>query len=1326
MGLETQASLPSKLIFGYIWKLVFIGWRRPLETSDLEGVLEDCDGCALNTSSLQANLSSSSHNNMKTRLLYGLIRLAAYDMAAAGVGKLLGDLLGFIQPLAVTGILNFLLVRGAGGRDAEWGVPGAQMEMGYWWFIAVVISSLLQNLCLHRQHHHSIRAGLHARSALSGLVFEKMLKLTPTSRLRFGSGKVQNLGTVDPNSVGMLCWYFHYTWAAPMQLAISMAMLYSTLGPSSFVGLAALVALVPLQGYIGSLLTSLTKKVLVKTDARLKLSSEALTGVRLVKVLGLESSFIERIVKERLGEVSEKWWVALTSAMNTAAVEGGPLVASILALTTYGMTASAPLSPPTAFTALALFQILRLPIMLLPMLTGQIASAQASLGRLSEFLAAPEIFDYRKEPPQGKAAQFTEACLRWGAAASSSGDTVPVPQSSTSSPSSDSAIIINNEFSLDLDDVSIPAGGITAVVGPVGSGKSSLLAALLGDLTLERGIVKVQGGARRGVDNECRKDPAVEAGSARSSPTPIIGYAAQTPFILNCSVRDNILFGSSYDPERYASVLADCALVDDLATLEQGDATEIGERGINLSGGQKARLSLARALYSPASLILLDDPLSAVDASTGSHLWIRALKGPLGCYADEKAGRRRSIVLVTHSTDVLPFCDYILVLDSGRVVQRGPFSEINLPAARGGDAVTSKILQAALPVAPLLQVSVGEGEVERKTTTKGVEKEFSPPPLATSSKTLPKPTAATKDRGVLISEEGRFRGSISSSLYLNYLSLMGGPLGFSLMATLLTSTVGRILVDWILAYWSTDALKLSVSAYAGMYCGVSIGAIGLSFLSSFLWAHSGLLCAVFLHDAMLQRVMRSPISFFDTTPIGRVINRFSSDVGILDKDLPTAMASASSLLLRILGTLVVQAVILPWTLLGTTPLTLLYLAIYTFYRASARELKRLDLASKSLAATLFVECSVGQSTIAAWGAEGRFQSQLEQGIDINSRAYWAGNVINRWLGLRLDWLGGLLLGVIVAAALANPASSDVGLTGLAITYAMGVAGLLNWAVRSATDCESLLSSAQRVFEYTEAIPIEASPVTSLRPPPGWPTSGEVVFTNFSARYRPDLPPCLSGVTLRVPAGAKVGVVGRTGSGKSSLTLALFRVLEAEAGRIEIDGLNLAALGLDDLRKSLAIVPQDPTLFSGTLRKVLDPLDEHSDEELGQVLITVQFPGDGTLGSRIEEGGSNLSQGERQLLCLARALLRKSKVVVLDESTASIDKRLDFILQKNLRTLLAHSTVFVVAHRLATVMDSDFIAVMAEGGLAEWGTPRELASVEGGRFANLLKESRDNL
>ena len=453
--------------------------------------------------------------------------------------------------------------------------------------------------------------------------------------------------------------------------------------------------------------------------------------------------------------------------------------------------------------------------------------------------------------------------------------------------------------------------------------------------------------------------------------------------------------------------------------------------------------------------------------------------------------------------------------------------------------------------------------------------------------------------------EDRARGSVGGALYASYLLSYGAPLLALIAGALLAAVVAKTGNDWCLALWSTDALRAPLGLYVALFLGTAGASLLATTLSAVFWARGGLASARALHGGMMARLLRAPMAFFDATPLGRVLNRCTADVAVLDKDLPGAVSSALTLLARIGATLVVQAVILPWTLLGTLPLSGLYAFINVYFRATSRELKRLDLASKSLASALVSECAAGQATLAAYRAAPRFQAALGAAVDENLAAYWAANSVNRWLGLRLDWLGSALLAAILLAAVFSPGASP-GLVGLAITYAMAVTGLLNWLVRSATDCESLLSSAERVLAYG-ALPQEARARAPAPPPAPWPSAGAVVVRGAVARYRAGLAPALAGVSFAVPAGAKVGIVGRTGSGKSSLALALFRVLELEAGAIEIDGVDIAGVGLLDLRQALSIVPQDATLFAGTVRSALDPLGLWAEAELSEALRQVNFP-----------------------------------------------------------------------------------------------------------------------
>ncbi len=550
------------------------------------------------------------------------------------------------------------------------------------------------------------------------------------------------------------------------------------------------------------------------------------------------------------------------------------------------------------------------------------------------------------------------------------------------------------------------------------------------------------------------------------------------------------------------------------------------------------------------------------------------------------------------------------------------------------------------------------------------------------------------------------------SVYGSYLRGFGVVTLSVLFFTLFIVNAGRVGTDWWLGVWSVDELSRDVGFYIGIYAAIACATSLVTFLHQICWAFGGIHSAAALHAAMFARVLRSPTSFFDTTPVGRILNRFSGDVSTVDKDIPTSFSSFVNLSARIFATVVVQAVILPWTLIGAFPIFALYVLVQQYYRHTSRELKRLDNVSKSPIFAHLSESLAGLSTIRAYSAQARFAAVGEAKLDANVRPYWKFHLVNRWLGLRLDWIGTLLVAVTALVAVLTAGSVSPGLIGLAISYALSITGVLNWLVRGATETETYLASVERMQTYSQ-LPVEAPPIVEgARPPAGWPSKGGVSIRNLTVRYRPELPAVLRGVSMDVEAGHKVAICGRTGSGKSSLMLALFRILEADEGSsISIDGVDTRRMGLEDLRSRLAIIPQDPTLFSGAVRYNLDPVGLHADEDLWVALERVHLGQTvralGGLDAKLADGGETLSVGQRQLMCMARAFLRHARVLVLDEATASVDAKTDALVQAVVREVFASATVLQISHRLTSVVDCDRVVVMADGKVVETGHPWEL-------------------
>lgn len=1332
---ESEANLPSRFLFSWLTPFVLLGSRRPLESSDLGDVLPVDESARLGAA-LFAHLPSSAPTPRE--LMWALLRLTASDMAHAGAGKLVGDLLGFIGPLSVSGIITFVAARNAGLSDARWN----GCELGYLWLVAGVVAGVLQNLGLHRHHHHSIRSGMHARSALSALIFQKSLRLSAATRARLGAGKLQTLLSADAQNLNLIFWYLHYAWAGPLQLALTLAMLVSQIGVGgALVALGTLIVLSPLQAKIGARIGALTKIALSASEARIKSLSEALGGIRVVKALGWEPAWIARVDAAREKELAQKRGVAVVGALNSALVEVAPLAVAAAAFgASVGITGQ-PLSPTAAFVSLTLYNILRLPVMVLPMLFGAGASARVSAERISEFLCEADavspvgVFMSDDESARGTDARLDGVRATWAEAGKKAETSAAGGKEGVSgkSPTTTSGAEEKPALKFVLDNVSarFAPSTLTCIIGGVGSGKTSLLHALLGELDVASGVISLT-------------QPRSE--SVASS----IAFAPQVPFILNSTVRDNVTFFSALDEARLAAALTAAQLDADIAGFSAGLDTEIGERGVTLSGGQRARVGLARALYSRAPLLLLDDPLAAVDAKVARALFA-SIRGPLG------RGGGRTVVLVTHALQFIPDADAILVLADGRVVASGTFEDLKA-APEGTDAHVH--FGAALAARARIDADLAcatttaqTGIAAAQTTTAAVvaavtaigngadnETARTQPATAKTTDALSNEAVAltltvaapTKARavGTVIVTEDRARGAVPASLYASYVGSFGhGPLlGVALAAAFLAAA--RVASDIFLASWSNDSYKASSGLYIGVYFALSCATASAALGHALAWALGGISGARDAHSSMLLRVLRSPITFFDSTPTGRIVNRFSSDIAILDKDLPSSFAGVAGLMSRVLTTVAVQAYVLPWTLLAAAPLLTAIGIVFPIYRASSRELRRLDLASKSLATAALSEAFVGAAAIRnAAGAESAANAGFSSAIDANTRAYWRSNLVNRWLGLRLDTLGvvasyGLVSLAIVLSAGTTGAPSP-GLVGLALAYSSGIAGLLNWLIRSATETETQLTSAERVAAWA-ALPVErAAQSVPGTLPPNWPSAGDIRVTGLTARYRDDLPPCLDDVNLHLPAGARVAIVGRTGAGKSSLALALLRIVEAEAGGISIDGIDIGSIGLDDLRSRIAVVVQDSTLFSGTLRDALDPLGQYADAALVAAVERVGANIPGGLGARVDEGGGNVSVGQRQLICVARALLKRAKVYLLDESSAALDDAADAALTSLLKTELAGATVISIAHRVAGTLDADLVVVLEKGRVLECASPSQLLADENSSYSALVRAAQTN-
>ncbi|KAG9252175.1 multidrug resistance-associated protein [Emericellopsis atlantica] len=1169
-------------------------------------------------------------------------------------------------------------------------------------------------------------------------------------------GTIINLMSVDSFKIAEITAYLHFLCAAaPTMLIVSIVLLWQVMGLSAIPGIIVMVFLLPINYLIGKGFSNTSKNILAATDKRINITNEVLQNIRIIKYFAWEERFGMIIDEKRHAELKALRSRFMVWATAVAIWNFVPVLITFFSFLVYTLIEKKPLYPSVAFTAISLFMLLRIPLDQLGDMFAHVQEAKVSIDRVDEFLNEDETEKYEQlgtdnvDEDGVRRIGFRDATLIWGGR-----DTVADDGS--------------RAFRLLEMNVDFQIGKLNIIAGPTGSGKTSMLMGLLGEMTMVEGRVFCPGGQSR---EDARVDP--ETGL-----TNTIAYVAQAAWLVNANIRNNILFAAPYDEQRYKDVIVACALERDLEILDHGDETVVGEKGITLSGGQKQRISLARALYSNSAHLLLDDCLSAVDSHTAKWIFSNCIKGPL--MAD------RTCILVTHNVQLcVPSSEYVVVLDNGRVAVQGLSAEV-IASGKLGEEIkkVNPASTAASRVPSRVPSSVGDEEANGETTNgvNGVpdkKKKKAPPPQQDAM------------------GEGKVTGAVKWPVMKLYLASMGSwwfwivtfvvfnaqqlatvaiqvwvrewsnqyvvekAAGASWVQALRSSSSNVKVMDLSLYHAApptqepllqTNLSSVNVAYYLVVLAIIGLASAGTALMRD-LWLFFGSLTASQrIHDMLIRSVARAQFRFFDVTPLGQIINRFSKDLEAIDQDVAPTAVSVMSCALSLVVTVILISVITPGFLIAAAFIAVLFYLVSVFYLRASRDLKRLESVHRSPLFQQFGETLHGMTTIRAYGEERRFIRDNLSKINTQARPFiylWA---CNRWLALRADLLGDLVAfsaGVFIILSLGKV---DAGAAGMSLSYAMNFTENLLWLVRNYAINEQNMNSMERVKEYLDVEQEADEIVEDNRPDPSWPAKGAVEFTNYSTRYRTDLEPVLHNISLKINPQEKVGIVGRTGAGKSSLTLAIFRALEADSGTITIDDVDISKIGLRDLRENVTIVPQDPTLFQGTLRTNLDPFEQYTDEEVFAALRRVQLIGPDEpstspptprvpgsvnsaapsvatnknifldLASPISESGSNLSQGQRQLLCLARAMLKNPTVLVMDEATASIDYVTDSKIQETIRELTG--TVITIAHRLQTIVDYDKVLVLDKGEVVEYAHPWELINNEKTLFRSMCEMSGD--
>ena len=1293
---KLTASILSILTFWWINSLVILGYRRPLKKDDLydmdhENQTVRCYNRLLRYLDLKKKTSENG-------LILPLFRAFLPEIALTAAYKFISSLLMFVNPI----ILDYLLV---------WLVTREPLWHGYLFAFLMFASSVVDSMFSNQYEYNLAITAMRMRSALTELVYNKAFTLSPASKAKFTTGQIVNLMAVDSQKVVEFMMFANYIWASPLQISIATYLLWQQLGTATVAGIAIMLLLIPLNGYVTSLYRKAQIGLMRAKDKRSKMLNEIMSGIKVLKLYGWELSFIDQIKKTRAKEVENLRVQSYYMAIITFTLSCGPIFVAVFSFLTFILISEDNnLDPSKAFVSLSLFNLIRMPLTFLPLMLTFGTMFVVSMKRIANYINSDETdvgaVTHDPESKGGAAVEVKNASFSW-----------------------------TREFgdvNLNNIDLEIKPGQLVAVVGRVGSGKSSLMSALLGDMYKTTGSVNINGS---------------------------LAYVSQQAWIQNATVRRNIVFTSPYDESRYKRVIEAAALTPDIRILAAGDETEIGEKGINLSGGQKQRVSLARAVYSDNDIYLMDDPLSAVDTHVGKHIFEKVI-GPKGMLKD------KTRILVTQKITLLPHVDMIIVMKDGKVSECGSYQELMdkkgafseflieyLAEEAPDDEEDAELVEIKEKMRPALERHLSRVSQVDLTSSSGSHKSGSltasnvragsinsqdvksrkstqspiKSAVGAGRPAFPKPAT-----GRLVELEQEEVGGVSFGVYLEYFKAMGT---WSVLLLLLFSIIANGLNIWSslwLSIWTDDALdpvKLNDTSLRYVRIGV-YGALGLgealSTLVYGLLIFLGTLSASsILHNSMMERVMRAPMSFFDTTPTGRILNRFTKDIDALDSTIRMNFRQFLSAVFRTIVTLIVISLQTPFFLVAVLPLSVIYYVVQRYYIASSRQLKRIESTTRSPIYTHFSETVTGSTSIRAFDVVHQFTKELEDRVDRNAVSYLMQSATTRWLGVRLEFVGNIIVLFSALFSVTALGASDPALAGLSISYALTVTQTLNMVVRASVDIESNLVSAERCIEYTKVATEAAWFNEATKPAKSWPTGGLVVFDNYSTRYREGTDLVLRRCSFETGKNEKIGIVGRTGAGKSSLTLALFRLIEPTNGSIIIDDVDITRLGLQDLRSRLTIIPQDPVLFSGSLRMNLDPFEKYSDSELWDALFLSHLKDfvsglEGGLEHIVTEGGENLSVGQRQLVCLARALLRKSKILILDEATAAVDVETDDLIQKTIRKEFALCTILTIAHRLNTVIDYDRILVLEDGQVAEFDTPRNLMQDSNGKFYSMAR------
>uniref|UniRef100_A0A8C0KH22 ATP binding cassette subfamily C member 9 n=1 Tax=Canis lupus dingo TaxID=286419 RepID=A0A8C0KH22_CANLU len=1289
--LQPFVNLLSKATYWWMNTLIISAHKKPIDLKAI-GKLPIAMRAVTNYVCLkdayeEQKKKVADHPNRTPSIWLAMYRAFGRPILLSSTFRYLADLLGFAGPLCISGIVQ---------RISETLSSKEFLENAYVLAVLLFLALILQRTFLQASYYVTIETGINLRGALLAMIYNKILRLS-TSNLSMGEmtlGQINNLVAIETNQLMWFLFLCPNLWAMPVQIIMGVILLYNLLGSSALVGAAVIVLLAPIQYFIATKLAEAQKSTLDYSTERLKKTNEILKGIKLLKLYAWEHIFCKSVEETRMKELSSLKTFALYTSLSIFMNAAIPIAAVLATFVTHAYASGNNLKPAEAFASLSLFHILVTPLFLL----STVVRFAVKLETVKKDLYLLIFLSFLKK-----------TCV-------SEKEVMPniyviVRDRMWAIDFETSAFLSIFCFYLTKRIPCAPAiflclislGQLTMIVGQVGCGKSSLLLAILGEMQTLEG--KVYWSKYYGFQSPWYLRD-ISGGKITAKNRYSVAYAAQKPWLLNATVEENITFGSPFNKQRYKAVTDACSLQPDIDLLPFGDQTEIGERGINLSGGQRQRICVARALYQNTNIVFLDDPFSALDIHLSDHLM---QEGILKFLQDDK----RTLVLVTHKLQYLTHADWIIAMKDGSVLREGTLKDIQTKDVELYEHWKTLMNRQDQELEKVI-AHTDQTTLERKTLRRAM--------YSREAK-----EEEEEDEDDNMSTVMRLRTKMPWKTCWRYLTSGGFFLLFLMIFSKLLKHSVIVAIDYWLATWTSEVKENCTPSTTYYVAGFSIlcgAGIFLCLVTSLTVEWMGLTAAKNLHQNLLNKIILGPIRFFDTTPLGLILNRFSADTNIIDQHIPPTLESLTRSTLLCLSAIGMISYATPVFLVALVPLGVAFYFIQKYFRVASKDLQELDDSTQLPLLCHFSETAEGLTTIRAFRHETRFKQRMLELTDTNNIAYLFLSAANRWLEVRTDYLGACI--VLTASIASISGSSNSGLVGLGLLYALTITNYLNWVVRNLADLEVQMGAVKKVnsFLTMESENYEGT-MDPSQVPEHWPQEGEIKIHDLCVRYENNLKPVLKHVKAYIKPGQKVGICGRTGSGKSSLSLAFFRMVDIFDGKIVIDGIDISKLPLHTLRSRLSIILQDPILFSGSIRFNLDPECKCTDDRLWEALEIAQLKNmvkslPGGLDAIVTEGGENFSVGQRQLFCLARAFVRKSSILIMDEATASIDMATENILQKVVMTAFADRTVVTIAHRVHTILTADLVIVMKRGNILEYDTPESLLAREDGVFASFVR------